>query len=60
MLGTVLLQAGHEVIFYPKFHCELNYIEYLLLGCSKTVYSRALQISMFRVREDRIEGYEYC
>ena len=28
MLGTVLLQAGHEVIFYPKFHCELNYIEY--------------------------------
>jgi hypothetical protein len=28
MLETVILQAGHEVIFYPKFHCELNYIEY--------------------------------
>ena len=20
--------AGHEVIFYPEFHCELNHIEY--------------------------------
>ncbi len=28
MLETVITQAGHEVIFYPKFHCELNYIEY--------------------------------
>jgi len=25
---TVINAAGHEVIFYPKFHCELNYIEY--------------------------------
>ena len=28
LLETVILEAGHEVIFYPKFHCELNYIEY--------------------------------
>jgi hypothetical protein len=28
MLETIILKAGHEVIFYPKFHCELNYIEY--------------------------------
>jgi hypothetical protein len=28
MLEEVITQAGHEVIFYPKFHCELNYIEY--------------------------------
>jgi hypothetical protein len=28
LLETVIRQAGHEVIFYPKFHCELNYIEY--------------------------------
>jgi len=28
MLETVINTAGHEVIFYPKFHCELNYIEY--------------------------------
>jgi transposase len=28
LLEIVVAQAGHEVIFYPKFHCELNYIEY--------------------------------
>jgi hypothetical protein len=28
LLETVIRAAGHEVIFYPKFHCELNYIEY--------------------------------
>lgn len=28
LLETVIQQSGHEVIFYPKFHCELNYIEY--------------------------------
>ena len=28
MLEHIITAAGHEVIFYPKFHCELNYIEY--------------------------------
>jgi len=28
LLETLIQQSGHEVIFYPKFHCELNYIEY--------------------------------
>ena len=28
LLETIIQAAGHEVIFYPKFHCELNYIEY--------------------------------
>lgn len=28
LLETVILEAGYEVIFYSKFHCELNYIEY--------------------------------
>jgi len=28
LLGRVVREAGHEVIFYPKFHCEFNYIEY--------------------------------
>lgn len=26
-LEEVILSAGHKAIFYPKFHCELNYIE---------------------------------
>ena len=28
LLETVILEAGHEVIFYPKFHCEHSYIGY--------------------------------
>src|SRR6185312_17378378 len=26
-LEEAILEAGHRCIFYPKFHCELNYIE---------------------------------
>ena len=28
LLETVIQSVGHEIIFYPIFHCELNYIEY--------------------------------
>jgi len=28
MPEIVILQARHEAIFYPKFHCQLNCIEY--------------------------------
>lgn len=28
LLEIEIVKRGHEVIFYPKFHCELNYIEY--------------------------------
>lgn len=27
LLETVILEAIHEVIFYPQCHCELNYIQ---------------------------------
>ncbi|GBB98124.1 hypothetical protein RclHR1_31400002 [Rhizophagus clarus] len=27
ILQEVIEGLGHKVIFYPKFHCELNYIE---------------------------------
>ena len=26
-LKKIIIAAGHQVIFYPKFHCELNFIE---------------------------------
>ena len=26
-LEEVILEAGHKCIFYPKFHCELNFIK---------------------------------
>lgn len=28
LLELEITKRGHEVIFYPKFHCELNYIEF--------------------------------
>ena len=27
-MEEAILNAGHDVIFYPAFHCELNFIEY--------------------------------
>ena len=39
MLENIITAAGHEVIFYPKFHCELNYIEYY--WCAVKRYTRA-------------------
>lgn len=27
-IQEVVEERGHEVIFYPKYHCELNFIEY--------------------------------
>jgi len=38
MLETLIKAAGHECIFLPKFHCELNPIEMVsnnLLGLTK-------------------------
>lgn len=27
-IENAILAAGHDIIFYPAFHCELNFIEY--------------------------------
>jgi hypothetical protein len=35
MLEHIITAAGHEIIFYPKFHCELNYIEYYWASLKK-------------------------
>jgi len=26
-IAEIIEKAGHKCIFYPKFHCELNFIE---------------------------------
>jgi hypothetical protein len=28
LLEIEITRRGHECLFYPKFHCELNYIEF--------------------------------
>ena len=38
LLEQTIIDAGHRVLFYPKFHCELNAIEYFW-GAAKR-YSR--------------------
>ena len=34
-----LTKAGHHIIYLPKFHCELNYIEHL--WCAAKAYARS-------------------
>ena len=56
LLETVILEADHE-IFYPKFHCELNYIEYYWEALKKydaggTIYPRTLQVLIFGTGRD--------
>ena len=65
LLETVILESGHMVIFYPKFHCELNYIEYYwaalkkytrdnckysFLELEKTVYEAMDSVSLKTIR----------
>ena len=33
-ITEVIEKAGHKCIFYPKFHCELNFIE-MFWGAAK-------------------------
>jgi len=39
---TITLKASHEAIFYPKFHCELNYIKYYWAALKCYLYTREL------------------
>lgn len=58
MLETLIMEAGHECIFLPKFHCELNPIEMVLFKFSLTIvliYATVLgmvQVPVSRGSED--------
>ena len=50
ILQTVCDSYGFQVLFLPKFHCKLNFIEQCW-GWAKSVY----QIYLESPREDRLE-----
>jgi len=35
MLVEEIEQKGHLVMFFPKFHCEINWIEYFWAQCKR-------------------------
>ena len=37
-MGTKNALTGHKVMYYPKFHCELNHIEYF--WCDRKSWTR--------------------
>jgi hypothetical protein len=41
---------GHDIIFYPKFHCELNYIE-MIWGWLKSYHRRSCSYSYRDLKE---------
>ena len=47
---NIIIEAGHEVIFYPKLHCELKYIEYYWAALKR--YTRANCQYSFSKSED--------
>jgi hypothetical protein len=73
-LQELIEGRGHKVIFYPKFHCELNYIEmywgaakrYARMNCDYTwrglqkVVSEALDsVSLTQIRRYARKSFRY-
>ncbi|KAA8905878.1 hypothetical protein FN846DRAFT_919271 [Sphaerosporella brunnea] len=58
LLETIIREAGHEVIFCPKFHRELNYIEYYWAELKR--YTRAnCKYSFAELEKNGDESYGF-
>ena len=57
-LGEIIEAAGHLVMFYPKFHCEINWVEYYWRSCK--LYARKhcnyTLASVYKVVLDALES----
>ena len=49
--------TGHRILFYPKFHCELNHIEYFWCD-GKSWTRRNYKYSIEGLREDVLRALE--
>ena len=55
---TAILEAGHEVIFYPKSHCELNYIEQCWGALKKYTRENCKYVLIFGTRGSVLEAVD--
>jgi hypothetical protein len=54
LLDIEITKRGHECLFYPKFHCELNYYIELFWGAVKR-YTREHCNYSFRELEETVQ-----
>ena len=60
LVQEVIEAAGHICIFLPKFHCELNFIEFF--WCHEEMPSRVLWLHLFQSPEEhsRCSQISWC
>ncbi|CAB4416861.1 unnamed protein product [Rhizophagus irregularis] len=73
-IKEVIVATGHKVIFYPKFHCELNYIknfwgaakkfsrsncDYLWTGLQRTVPLALASVPLTTIRRYARKAFRY-
>ncbi|TFK80727.1 hypothetical protein K466DRAFT_636180 [Polyporus arcularius HHB13444] len=59
MLEVLITQAGHECIFLPKFHCELNPIE-MYWGWSKYRYREVVKKNFDDAKQVALNALNSC
>ena len=74
LLEEIVEQAGHKIIFYPKYHCELNFIEsfwgsakqyarqncnYSWTGLNQIVPDALDSVSVNKIRKFARRSYRY-
>ncbi|KIO12001.1 hypothetical protein M404DRAFT_125666 [Pisolithus tinctorius Marx 270] len=59
MLEQLIKDSGHECIFLPKFHCELNPIE-MYWGWCKYRYRQATKVNFAAAKEAVLDVLDSC